>query len=835
MGRRRLLLVVRSLLVLLVLGALASPALVRTGAERAAILVLDHSRSQGEDGLRRVYETAAAIRDRLPDDVEVGFVTAGSESRVLAPVGGDLPPLEDAQAIVEAAGAQTNFAGAVDLCAGLFPAGAGRHVILVGDGLETRGDLVRTARQAAAGGLTIHTCAVPGEARPDVRVTRLEASQARLSEGATVDLVAHVESSIDATAQLRLFENGIEVESQPVELTGGGVKEIVFTRTPDSRNVYTYRASIEQVPEDSIPENNEALALVDVRGKPLMLYIEGEDGEARYLAEAMDREGIRLERRTADGIPRTLAELVGYDGLILSDVNARKISDSTMAAIRDYVDKLGGGFVMVGGMNSFGVGGYHRTPIEELLPVKLKAPDQEEQQSAALALVIDRSGSMSGQKIEVCKSAAIATAEMLGKKDHIGVYAFDSQVHIVVPMGRVTSTSGIAAQISTLTSGGGTFIYPGMAQARTDLSKVRTKIKHMIVLTDGQTSGEGYEALAGQCRSEGITISTVSIGSGAQVALLQAIASAGGGQAYVTMDPSQVTKIFTQDTMVHTGKMIREEAFQPSQIERHPMLDGIDTSAAPPLLGYVKTIRRTTSQVPLVTDLGDPLLAHWRFGLGKVTAFTSDCKSRWASLWITRWPGYSQMWAQVLRETARPPQGQLMDLRVVQEGERAKLEVDVLQDAGSRQNDAEVEADIFFVPPNALGSTMRPLRTLQLSQSGPGLYSGEFLAEDPGVYLIRARNGAQMVSAGIVHNPSSEVASGQVDEALLAEVSSLTGATTVDANSTETIELSGSDVESLTLLWPLILKIFLGLLLVDVAVRRWENIRGIGEMVGIAK
>ena len=836
MTRRRILLVVRSLLVLLALAALASPALVRRGTDRAAILVLDHSRSMGEEGLARVYEKADSIRKRLPSGIEVGYLAAGEDGRVLASVGGEAPTLSDGLARMNEDGAQSNYASAVELAAGLFPSGAGRHVILVGDGLQTQGDLDRAARQAAAGGMTLHAAPVAGEARPDVRVTRLESSQARLSEGATLQLTAHIEASIAAEAQLRLFENGIEVETRDLVLKPGEPVDEVFTRTPDTRNAYTYRAVLGQVPGDTIPENNEALALVDVQGKPLLLYIEGEQSESSYLVDAMAREGIRLEVRNAEGIPQTLGDLVGYDGIILSDVAARKVPDATMTAIRDYVEKLGGGLVMIGGMNSFGVGGYHRTPLEEVLPVKLKAPDQEEQQSAALALVIDRSGSMSGQKIEVCKSAAIATAELLGKKDSIGVYAFDSQVHVVVPMTRVSSTSAIAAQIATLNSGGGTFIEPGMVQARADLGKVRAKIKHMIVLTDGQTTGQGYEALAAQCRAEGITISTVAVGAGAQIGLLQGIASAGGGQSYVTMDPSQITKIFTQDTMVHTGKMIREEAFQPQQNETHPMLAGIDATSAPPLLGYVKTIRRTTAQVPLITDSGDPLLAHWRYGLGKVTAFTSDCKTRWASLWVTRWPGYSQLWAQVLRETARPPQGQLMDLRVERQGERTTLAVDVLQDAGSRKNDAKVEADIFFVSPNALGSTMKPLETLRLSQTGPGLYTGDFDAAEAGVYLVRARTGAQMVSAGIIHNPSSEVASGQVDEDLFRRATELTGGTLIKADgSGEKLTLSGSDTESLTLLWPLLMKIFLGLLLLDVAIRRWENVRGMAEVVGLAK
>ncbi len=834
--RRRMLLIVRMLLILVALLALASPARVVKSNKQSAIFVMDHSRSEGEEGVGRVYEATAQIREGLAMGTDVGYVAGGRESRVLAYPGESLsgdffttPNLE----LIEEIGAESNFAVAVRMAKGIFPGGASRHVVLVSDGNETAGSLEKVAEEAAVAGLKIHAIGVGGRARPDVRVNKVVASQSRLNEGATLELTATIESSLEGSGRVRLFENGLEVDKRDLEVTVGEQQVMVFSRTPEKRNIYNYRVAVEGFEgEDAIPENNEALAIVDVRGKPLLLYVEGEEGEARYLQDAMDKEGIRLDVRTPEGLPENLRELAGYDGLILSDIPAHRIGESRMAAIRDYVDKLGGGFVMVGGMNSFGVGGYYRTPIEDILPVKLKAPDQEEEQSSALALVIDRSGSMAGQKIEICKSAAIATADLLSSKDSIGIYAFDSQVHVVVPMTKVSSTSAIANQINILSSGGGTNIYPGMQAAMEDLILTKAKVKHMIVLTDGQTSGQGYQQLASQCHAEGITISTVAVGAGAQVGLLQSIAAAGGGQSYITMDPTAITRIFTQDTMVHTGRMIREEAFEAHLVEPHPMLKNWDEGAAPPLLGYVKTNRKATSQIPLVTDTGDPLLAHWRFGLGKVTAFTSDCKSRWAALWVSQWPGYSQMWSQILRETARAPQGQNMDLRLSERGDEVRFEVDLLEDAGTRRNAATVTADVFFVPSHALGSSMKQVgEAVALDQEGPGLYGGGFRPTDPGVYLVRASSGARMVSAGYVHNPSSEAATGQVNEELLRKVCEKTGGTYLES-ADQKLELTGSNVSRYVELWPYLLMVFIALFLIDLLIRRWENLLGLFEQVG---
>ncbi len=830
--RRRLLFVVRSLLVLLAFVALASPARLMTSRDQSVLFLLDHSRSQGPEGLRAVYDIAGKLRRSIGGAADAGFVAFGEEGRLLLHPGerDELPDPEKAAALMDEIGASSNFERAVLLARGLFPGGSARHLVIVGDGVETRGSLLDAAAEAAVAGVKIHAVGVTGTIQPDVRVTRLATSQSRLNEGATLGLEATVEGSLSGPGRLRLFENGVEVDAVAIELKAGEIATHRFTRVPEQRNLYSYRAVVEGFEgRDAIPENNEALAIVDVRGKPLFLHVEGEEGEARYLVAAMEKEGIRLDTRPPEGLPESLQELAGYDGIILSDIPAHLVGETRMTAIRDYVEKLGGGLVMVGGMKSFGVGGYYRTPVEEVLPVKLKAPDQEEFQSSALALVIDRSGSMAGQKIEICKSAAIASAELLTNKDSIGVYAFDSQVHEIVPMTKVTSTSAIAGQVALIGSGGGTNIHPGMVKAREELNKVKAKIKHMIVLTDGQTSGEGYQALASQCHAEGITISTVAVGAGAQVGLLQSIAAAGGGQSYVTMDPASIVRIFTQDTLTHTGRMIREEAFEPKLVERHPMLRDWEDGVAPPLLGYVKTNRKATAQVPLVTDTGDPLLAHWRFGLGKVTAFTSDCKSRWAALWVADWDGYSRLWSQVLRETARAPQGLDMDLRLEEEGSEVRIAVDLAENPATRRDGAVVEAEVFHVPASALGSGMRTVATLALAQQGPGWYESSFRPADPGVYLVRAKSGSQMVSAGHVHNPSAEVATGRIDDALLRQACEITGGTWLESPDVP-LELTGEAVARYVELWPYLLGAFLVLLLLDLSIRRWENVLGVVDL-----
>ncbi len=822
--RKRLLLLVRALLVLLALLALAGPARVQQSGRKALVFVLDHSQSLGAEGLKEVCARASELKAKLAGDVECFFVAAGDEPALLS--GPELT--KESLVWQQQHGGQTHLQRAVEFGRALFPAGTSRHLVLITDGHETRGSMLVAAREAAVAGVGLHVIEIAGPRKPDVRVRELTPSRSRLHEGAALKLTAAIDSTMDGAGVLKLFENGIEIERRNINVKAGQSHDEVFTRTPAVRNTYKYRAVLDGFAGDSLPGNNDALTLVDVRGRLRLLCCEGEPADAQPLIQAMEKEGIQIELRQPGSVPQTLDELAGYDGIILSDIAARQVGENAMIAMREYVDKLGGGLLMFGGPNSFGVGGYYRTPIEEVLPVRLKSPDEEEKQSSALAIVIDRSGSMAGEKLETAKGAAVAAAEVLGRNDSIGVYAFDSDAYVVTPMTRVTSTSAIAGQIASLASGGGTNLEPAFKIAREQLQRVKAKLKHMIVLTDGQTTGSGYEALAAQARAEGMTISTVAIGEGSHVALLQAIAASGGGQSYSTNDVSSITRIFTQDTLMHTGRMIREEPFEASMVEKHPMLAGFENfNDAPALLGYVKTIRKATAQVPLVTDAGDPLLAHWRFGLGKVTAFTSDAKSRWASLWISRWPGVSRLWSQVLRETARPPQGQRMDLRTEMQGDEALVTVDLLDDAGSRANNANVSAEVFFVAADALGSPLKAVAKLPLSQCGPGLYASRFRPDQAGVYLVRAQAGADMVSAGLVHHPASEASLGTINESLLDETLRISGGQKLGAG--QVPELKTSKASQYTELWPPLVVVLLLLFLVDIGIRRWEHVQGLWE------
>ena len=472
-----------------------------------------------------------------------------------------------------------------------------------------------------------------------------------------------------------------------------------------------------------------------VKGKPSVLYVEGgilrEPGSAGYLQRALEHENIDVSVRGPTGIPSSAKELEKYDLVLVSDVPAHLMGAGQMAALDTYVAQMGGGLIMAGGQDSFGSGGYERTKIETMMPVRFDSEKVRDQPDIALVLVLDRSGSMQGPKLEAAKESARATTEILSPDDYIAVIAFDSEAMRLVPPQRSGIRLSISYRIATLQAGGGTNIYPGLKDAFEILQTTNAKVKHVILMTDGEAPVDGIAELVRDMHSARITVSCVGVGSDADRGLLQMIAQEGDGRLYMVEDIGSLPKIFMKETQEAQKSQLVEDAVHVRIAKRVEAIEGTNVESAPALKGYVSTKPKPTSETILISDLGEPILARWRYGAGTSVAWTSDVKNRWSVDWI-RWGGYPKFWAQVIRSSMRRKVYDSYDLYAKVADGRALVTVDAVDSGDKFVN--EMDTTLEVIDP----ATEKTTLSLPMNQTAAGRYTADFKIAHYGSYLLKA-------------------------------------------------------------------------------------------------
>jgi Ca-activated chloride channel homolog len=531
-----------------------------------------------------------------------------------------------------------------------FPAGKVRQTALVTDGQETDDDIESALRQLAEEGIAVKRWPLAGLSEPEAAVVSVTPSSNEAFQGETVQVSACLASNRAMSAAVRLIHKGVAIQSRPVQLQPGDKNRVDFdVEMTDSGETAWI---VELLPAaDHFPINNQASCIISVKGRPSILVLHDKPKEMRTIVRALREQEMNVEVRSEHGLPDSLGELTAFDAVVLADYPATQMSPRQMEMLKHYVTDLGGGLAMLGSENSFGLGGYYKTPVEDVLPLISRFEKEKEKPSLAMVLVIDKSGSMTGLPIELARQAAKVTVELLGANDSIGVIGFDEQPQIICEMTPAASRDAVQASIDSLQAGGGTYMYAAMVAAKNMLESSPAKIRHMICLSDGQTQPADHDSLVEEMASEGITVSTVAIAQ-ADRQLMARIAELGHGRYYETTDPANVPQIFTKETMQATRSAIKEDMFTCVRVGDHPLLAGFGKNDLPLSLGYVMTEVKPTAQLLLALETGDPLLAVGRYGLGSGMAYTSDLTERWGGEWLA-WDGCGKFWAQALRAILR--------------------------------------------------------------------------------------------------------------------------------------------------------------------------------------
>lgn len=838
-GRSILSMAARCLLLLLLGLVLAGARAVLPHEERAVVFALDVSESIAPAMRQRLLDwTRRAWEGHRPGD-RAALVLFGSKARVEAPLAEVFEPGE------------LNLDGlprdrtAIDLAlraaAGLLRhEEAERRVVLLSDGNGDADKAVREAMALASAGVGVTTVAVELTPSPrEVLVGDVSAPQV-VAEGEPFLLKVEVIARTGGPARLHVEADGAHLSTHEVELAPGS-NRVALSQRLTGAATRLYRVSIE-APGDGDPANNVGGAFVRVRGRPRVLFVQGPARDdvgrvvaghaevARPLAQALQAAGFDVDVSGPDELPLGLEDLAGYAALILGDVPADRWTEEQMAAVRAWVFDQGGGLLALGGEQAFGLGGYHRTPIEEALPVSCSIKGKKVMPATALVVCIDTSGSMNEYvgdrtKMALAAEGAVRMLELMQPSDQFGVVGFADDPDWIVPLREVDQPGRIAARIKAMEARGGTNIGPAIEDSLAVVRGAPAQIKHVVMLTDGISAPAAWSRITADYRRERVTLSTVGVGKDIDRTLLMQLAESAGGRFIFAADPRTVPRLLSKEAVAASRALLVEREVAP-RLVGDPGVE-VDWTAAPPLRGFVLTQAKPEAEVLLDTGPDDgpddgPLLARWRFGLGKAAVFTSDATARWSAGWLP-WAGFGQTLGAVVGWVARDPEPPGFDTSLHVEQGEGRIRVRARAADGTPVHGLTLQGRVT----GPLGAA--PVEPVRLEQTAPGTYEATFAAGRPGAYFVQVAQELEpdaapvpAGSAGAVLAYPREYRDLTSDTALLQRLSRITRgqALTLDDPPARVFEGPRAGRRSHRPLAPYLLVAAGVLLVVDVAARR---------------
>ncbi len=750
-----------------------------------------------------------AVRGKLPTD-RAGALVFGTDAAIETTPGLALN-LPAVQAVVPTD--RTDIGGAIRLATAAFPETGQRRIVLLSDGKENLDDAMKAAVSARAAGVSIDVVPLGAERDNAVSVQRLGLPSS-VAKGQAFEVKVFVQAARAGPAKVQLYRDERFLGESAVRLEAGK-NLFTFPQSLAEPGFYNYDVRVE-APGDRTPQDNRAFGFAWVRGVPRVLLISTDPEADQTLANALKSSALDVKLSDLKGFPNSLAELNSYDSIFFCNVAAGDVSREQLRLLESAVRDFGVGFVCVGGSDTYAAGAYRATALETILPVDMELSSKKVLPPGALVLVIDRSGSMMGDKLEMAKQAAMGAVQALSDNDYVAVIAFDGAPFVVADLQPAKNRKQIMGDISRIDCGGGTSMYPPMVRAFEMLKGVKASLKHCIVMTDGVSTEGDFQGITREMAENRITVSTVGLGEDLNGQLLEEIATIGKGRFYYVPQPVTLPQIFIKETAIILKAAINEEPFTPKLVAATEPVRGIN--ACPQLLGYVATEPKPRAEIPLVTAKGDPLLAHWQYGLGRTVAFTSDARNQWARDWLT-WPQYQQFWRQVAQWSLRRLARADFVAEASIESGAGRISVEALDERGDFQNFLNLQATV--VGPDGIK------QSVALAQNAPGHYEAPFPAAETGAYLLNVmqmENGQpvaqQIVGTSLAHSP--ELNAGGPDLLLLQRIAQVTGGRVLDLNGTASNPFLHERVKTFQAqeLWEWLLRLAVIAFVFDVGLRR---------------
>ncbi len=640
---------------------------------------------------------------------------------------------------------RTDIASAIRLGTAAFPETGQKRLVLLSDGNENVGDAFAAVLAARPLGVSVDIVPLGVARGGDVSVQKLSLP-GNLKKGQTFEVKIFAQADQSRRATVRLFQNDHLLGEQPVQLENGK-NLFTFPQTLAEPGFYNYEVQIE-APGDSVPQNNRAINFTTVRGDPRILLVSAEPDKDAPLLAALRSANLEVKVADITKFPGTLAEMQSYDSIFLSNIAAGDLGDTLMKLLESAVRDFGLGLVCIGGDQTYAAGSYRGTPLEETLPVEMELSSKKVLPPGAVVLIMHGMEFMNGNQI--ARDCAIGVLEALGPQDEMGVLLWDGTEHWVFRLAKVGDKKTMRRSIAGMNQGDMPSFQGTMEKAHEALKKSSASLKHIIVFSDGDP-GAPTPQLMQSIVGDRITVSTVLIAGHAGPDTMISIAEQGHGRFYDVRSPDQLPQIFIKEAAVILKSAIYEEPFKPQQVSSSELIRGIGAGEYPQLRGYVATSQKPRAETPLLTDKGDPLLAHWQFGLGRAVAFTSDAKAKWAQDWLG-WEKYRQFWSQIAKWSLRRLDNADFTTDVTVDKGEGVISVEALDEKGNYRNFLNLQAAVVSPKGEKL--------TAHLEQTGPGHYEARFATREVGAYLVNLMNvengevrGSQVLGASVNYSP----------------------------------------------------------------------------------
>jgi uncharacterized membrane protein len=703
-----------------------------------------------------------------------------------------------------AAGRATDIESAIRDGAAALPAGMVPRLLLISDGNENLGSVVRAIWQAQQLGVPIDTIPLAGRPNPGLRLDSI-AIPAQVFSGERFPIDVTLESPGTAGAPRRAT---VEMTAEGKSI---GVSQVALVPGP---NRLRLQATVNSVGAIALAGKISAGNLGETRfedavtlRRPRVLLVSRDPAASeQHLLRTLEANQFEVEPAPG-GVPEKLGD---YQLVVINNWDMGAIPTARKAALEDFV-KQGGGLLWIAGeRNVYVEKKGEEDPLERALPARLAPPRSPE--GTAVVLVMDKSSSMEGRKIELARLAAIGVVENLRPIDSVGVLIFDNSFQWAVPIRKAEDRAYIERLISGIVADGGTQIAPAIAEAYRRILPQPAVYKHIVLLTDGiSEEGDSFQ-LTKAALANHVTISTVGLGQDVNRAFLEKMASSAEGKSYFLNDPSGLAQILLRDVEEHTGLTAVEKQFTPKIVKQAEILAGVGIENAPALRGYVRFEARPASDTILAADRGDPLLVRWQYGLGRAAVFTSDAKNRWAVNWVT-WPGFDRLWANIFRDIL-PHASQT---ETAADFDRASNELVV--DYHEEPSPQAVEVpDIFVFGPNGFQAP------LKVGKVAAGHYRGRLaIGQNQGLFRVRPLADSRAFPEVGFYRQEDEMREYGNNEALLRQTAAATGGRFNPAPR-EVFHAGGRSIRSTMELWPGLVALALALNLAELILRKWKGV-----------